>query len=99
MVYACPDPEAPGHFATSLMWEGLREGFCDLRVAATLEQTLATHPQAPQEVQDAARKALARSRGDGGPTVPGIIGAFGSDGFEKLRNEMLDLIERLNQGL
>ncbi len=99
MVYACPDPEAPGHFATSLMWEGLREGFCDLRIAATLEQTLAAHPQAPRELQDAARKALARARGDGGSTVPGIIEAFGSGGFEKFRNEMLDLIERLNQDL
>lgn len=99
MVYACPDPDAPGHFATSLMWEGLREGFCDLRVAATLEQSLEAYPQAPQEVQDAARKALARSRGDGGPTVLGIIKAFGPEGFEKLRNEMLNLTERLNQGL
>jgi hypothetical protein len=42
MVYACPDPDAPGHFASSLMWEGLREGFCDLRVAATLEDARAS---------------------------------------------------------
>ena len=96
MVYACPDPEAPGHFASSLMWEGLREGFCDLRVAATLEQSLEANPQAPQEVQDAARKALARARDEGGPTAPGIIKAFGPEGFEKLRNEMLNLTEQLN---
>lgn len=95
MVYACPDPDAPGHFATSLMWEGLREGFCDLRVSATLEQTLEANPQAPREVQDYARKTLASARDGGGPTATGIIEALGPDGFEKLRNEMLNLIEQL----
>jgi hypothetical protein len=96
MVYACPDPEAPGHFASSLIWVGVREGFCDLCVAATLEQSLEANPQAPQEVQDAARKALARARDEGGPTAPGIIKAFGPEGFKKLRNEMLKLTEQLN---
>ena len=57
------------------MWEGLREGFCDLRVAATLEQSLEANPQAPQEVQDAARKALAN---------PALLARYSEAGLETI---------------